>query len=253
LHANRVTGNIRVVLVQRLVLSFTIGLLGCSSSIACDDARGCVAEAEQAEHDERFVDAVTSYTVAMEFLADSAGLYNARGSAAFKAGDMAMSIADFDRAIELNPSSEPYHWQRGISHYYADRLDDCVAQFDLHRSVNPNDVENSAWHFLCVAEIAGVEKAREDFLAVSGDARVPMRQVAELFRGAATVADVIAAADRDGSSSARFYAHLYLGLYYETLDDTTLAAEHINASVAEDSVHHYMWHVARIHKELRGY
>lgn len=240
-------------LINRLLLAFAIGLAGCNSSIACDSARGCVAEAEAAERDERFRDAAASYTEAMEYVSDSAGLYNARGSAGFKAGDMEMSIADFDRAIELNPGSEPYHWQRGIAHYYANRLDDCVAQFDLHRSVNPNDVENSAWHFLCVAEISGVEKAREDFLAVSGDARVPMREVAELFRGAATVEDVMAAAESDGSSSARFYAHLYLGLYYETLDDTELAARHINASVAEDAVHHYMWHVARIHKELRGY
>lgn len=238
---------------HRILIAIVIALAGCTSTVACDDARGCVGEAQRAEADERYDDAVASYTEAIAFVSDSSGLYNARGSASFMAGNMEASIADFDRAIELDPSSEPYHWQRGISHYYANRLDDCVAQFDLHRSVNPNDVENSAWHFLCVATISGVEKAREDFLAVSGDARVPMREVAELFRGAATVEDVMAAAESDGSSSARFYAHLYLGLYYETIDEMARAAGEINAAVAIDSARHYMWHVARIHKELRGY
>ncbi len=240
-------------LTHRTLLALVIGLAGCSTSIACDDARGCVTEARQAEDAGRYDDAIASYSEAIRFVDDSAGLFNARGSAAFKAGDMEASIADFDRAIELDPSSEPYHWQRGIAHYYADRLGDCVAQFDLHRTVNPNDVENSAWHFLCVAKISGVEKAREDFLPVSGDPRVPMREVAELFRGTATVEDVMAAAAQDGSESAEFYAHLYLGLYYETIGDKESAARHINASVAVDSARHYMWQVARIHKELRDY
>mgnify|MGYP000446850332 CR=1 FL=1 len=32
--------------------------------------------------------------------------------------------------------------------------------FELHRSVNPQDVENAAWHFLCAARVDGLEKAR---------------------------------------------------------------------------------------------
>jgi lipoprotein NlpI len=189
----------------------------------------------------------------MTYVDDTASLYNARGSVAFKAGKMAESIADFDRAIELEPGSEPYHWQRGISHYYAGRLQDCINQFDVHRTVNPNDVENTAWHFLCVATLSGIDKAREDFLPVKGDPRTPMREVAELFRGTGTVEQVEAAAEADGSDPARFYGHLYLGLYYETTGDKALATRHIRAAVDDYPASHYMWHVARIHKQLKGY
>jgi tetratricopeptide (TPR) repeat protein len=212
-----------------------------------------VAEARVADDEGRYDDAYASYTTAMSFVEDAPSLYNARGSVAFKAGRMAESIADFDRAIELEPGSAPYHWQRGISHYYAERFQDCIDQFDLHRTVNPNDVENTAWHFLCVATLSGIDKAREDFLAVSGDARTPMREVALLFRGDGTVEQVQAAADADGSDSAHFYSHLYLGLYYETTGDKALAARHIRAAVDDYPAGHYMWHVARIHKQLKGY
>lgn len=240
-------------MISRLFLVLALACAACNSSIACDDARGCAAEARQAENEGRFNDAAASYTDAMKFAEESAGLYNARGSAYFMAGKMAESITDFDRAIALNPQSEAYHWQRGISHYYAERFDDCIAQFDLHRTVNPNDVENSAWHFLCVATVSGLEKAREDFLPVTGDARVPMREVAQLFRGDGTVEQVEAAAATDGSDSAYFYAHLYLGLYYETLHDKEAAARHIRAAVEDYPASHYMWQVARIHKALKGY
>jgi tetratricopeptide (TPR) repeat protein len=240
-------------MLRRLLLALTLVCTACGSSIACDDARGCAAEARQADEEGRYDDAYTSYTTAMTFAADAPGLYNARGSVAFKAGKMSESIDDFDRAVELEPGSAPYHWQRGISYYYAGRYQDCIDQFDLHRTVNPNDVENTAWHFLCVATLSGIDKARGEFLAVSGDARTPMREVALLFRGDGTVEQLEAAAAADGSDSAYFYGHLYLGLYYETTGDKALAARHIRAAVDDYPADHYMWHVARIHKQLKRY
>ena len=240
-------------MLRRILLVLTVVCAACGSSTACDDARGCAAEARQADAQGRYEDAYASYTSAMTFVDDSASLYNARGSVAFKAGKMAESIADFDRAIELEPGSAPYHWQRGISHYYAGRFQDCINQFDEHRTVNPNDVENTAWHFLCVATLSGIDKAREDFLPVTGDPRTPMREVALLFRGDGTVEQVEAAAAADGSDSAYFYGHLYLGLYYETIHDKAAAARHIRAAVDDYPASHYMWHVARIHKQLMDY
>ena len=58
------------------------------------------------------------------------------------------------------PDEAPYLWQRGIALYYAGRYDDCRRQFESHRSVNPDDVENAAWHFLCVARAESPAKAR---------------------------------------------------------------------------------------------
>ena len=48
-----------------------------------------------------------------------------------------------------------------------------------------------------------------------------------------------------------FYAHLYLGLYHEAYGRKKLAAEHIAKAVHDYSANHYMWHVARVHEQIR--
>jgi lipoprotein NlpI len=69
----------------------------------------------------------------------------------FHAARIEESVAGFDRVIKLAPNAAPQLWQRGIAQYYVGRYKECRQQFELHRTVNPNDVENAAWHFLCVA------------------------------------------------------------------------------------------------------
>src|SRR5579885_1676075 len=83
-----------------------------------------------------------------------------RAIADFEAGRIAASAAGFDKVARLAPDYAPQLWQRGIALYYAGRYRDCRAQFESHRTVNPNDVENAAWHFLCVARAESPEKAR---------------------------------------------------------------------------------------------
>ena len=99
-----------------------------------------------------------------------------------------------------------------------------VEQFDLHRTVNKEDVENSAWHYLCNARANTPKKAREDLIPVSKDARVPMKQVLELFAGKIKPKDVIDAAETaklkdQALKEARFYAHLYVGIYHDLAGD----------------------------------
>lgn len=43
-----------------------------------------------------------------------------RGMARFRSGRVAASIADFDRAVSLQPRLAPYMWQRGLSLYYGE-------------------------------------------------------------------------------------------------------------------------------------
>src|SRR5262249_46676217 len=117
--------------------------------------------------------------------------YNRRGIEDFAAARIKEAIADFDRAIELEPGLAPWHWQRGIALYFANRFDDCRRQFELHRTVNPEDVENSVWHFLCVARIKGVNEARKAYLPVHEDDRVPMMELDALYRGQSTPQKVI--------------------------------------------------------------
>ena len=165
----------------------------------------------------------------------------------FRSGRVAESAAGFDHLVKLAPAIAPQLWQRGIALYYVGRYKDCRAQFESHRTVNPNDVENAAWHFLCVAHAESPEKARSALLPVGPDARVPMRQVYELFRGTLTPQEVLAAAGTQ--LEGQFYARLYLGLYFEALGNKPLALEHITAAAAGRfaAAGGYMHTVAKVH------
>jgi len=165
----------------------------------------------------------------------------------FEAGRVAESAAGFDTLAKLVPSLAPELWQRGIALYYAGRYQDCRAQFESHRTVNPNDVENAAWHFLCVARAESADKAKAAILPVGPDARVPMRQVYEMLRGAMSPDMVLKAAG--ARDSAQFYAQLYVGLYYEALGDSRRALEHITLAAADRYADEggYMHTVAKVH------
>jgi len=170
-----------------------------------------------------------------------------RAVADFERGRISESAEGFDALIKVRPDVAPELWQRGITLYYAGRFADCRAQFESHRTVNPNDVENAAWHFLCVARAESPAKAKAALLPVGPDARVPMRQVYDLFRGVLTPEAVLKAAG--SQPSAQFYARLYLGLYFEALGDDRRALEHITAAAADRfaAAGGYMHMVAKVH------
>jgi lipoprotein NlpI len=168
----------------------------------------------------------------------------------FLAGRVKESVIGFDRVAALVPEAAPQLWQRGIALYYVGRYDDCRKQFESHRTVNPNDVENPAWHFLCVAHAESPQNARAALLPVGPDQRSPMREVYEMFKGTMMPDGVLAAAGQ--SLSARFFAELYVGLYYEATGKKTEALTHLKAAAAERfaSAGGYMHRVATLHPLL---
>jgi lipoprotein NlpI len=182
-------------------------------------------------------------------------VYNLRGDAHFKLGNFKESVADYDEYLKARPKDAPDHWKRGISLYYAGRFKDGVEQFELHRKVNPEDVENSAWHYLCNARANTPKKAREDLIPVKDDARVPMKQVLELFAGKIKPKDVLDAAENaklkdEPLKEARFYAHLYVALYYESEGDAKKCLEHMTEAAEKYKIGHYMWDVADVHLKV---
>jgi len=169
----------------------------------------------------------------------------------FLAGRIAQSVAGFDRVVELAPNAAPQLWQRGIALYYVGRYRDCRAQFESHRTVNPADVENPAWHFLCVAKAESPEKARAALLPVGGDPRRPMREIYEMFKGTLQPDAVLAAA---GSAlSGQCYAELYVGLYYEATGDDRRALLHLTTAANDRFARAggYMHTVAKLHPRLQ--
>ena len=170
-----------------------------------------------------------------------------RGIAHFQAGRIAESVAEFDTVVRLAPREAPYLWQRGIALYYAGRYRECREQFESHRTVNPDDVENAAWHFLCVARAESPERAKAALLPVGPDPRVPMREIYQMFQGTLSPERVLAAAGREIESE--FYARLYVGLYYDALGQEADALANIRAAAAEQfaAAGGYMHLVARVH------
>lgn len=200
--------------------------------------------------------AVADFGKAIALDPKAADAYQHRGSEHFKLGHIAESITDFDQYLALKPEQMPYHWQRGISYYYAGKYEDGRKQFEAHQKVNPNDVENAVWHYLCVARTSGVAKARAALLPIAHDGRVPMMEVYALFAGKSKPEDVLTAA-KAGKPAAEalktrlFYAHLYLGLYYEAAGDSAKALGHLRKAATEYRTRGYMGDVARVHVALR--
>ena len=161
---------------------------------------------------------------------------------------IAEAIKEFDAAMMLEPRLAPQYWQRGIALYYANRFDDCRKQFELHQTVNPSDVENAVWHYLCVSKQSSPAEARRIMIPIPQDDRVPMMQVDAMFRGTGTVDEMLKAAN---SPDSLFYANLYAGLYYEAQGDAKMSLKYIDLAANKYFVNHYMGMVAKLHYKLR--
>jgi lipoprotein NlpI len=199
-------------------------------------------------------EAIADYTKVIELEPKSVAAYSLRGGEHFKLGHIKESIADFDKQIALLPDSYTNHWRRGISYYYAGRFADGAKQFETGKKVYFNDVENAVWHFLCVARASGVPTARKSLLKIGKDPRVPLMEVYALFAGKAKPEDVLAAAKKiakgtkpEVKKEQLFYAHLYLGLYYDVLENKKLAREHMQKAAKDYLIGDYMGDVARVH------
>jgi lipoprotein NlpI len=211
--------------------------------------RGAAYEAA-AKHTE----AAADYSRAVELDPRAAEAYQRRGGVNFKLGRVAASLADFDKFLELRPKRRAGHWQRGICCYYLGRYEEGARQFAAYQNVDANDVENAVWHYLCLARARGRDKARAALLPPGKDPRIPMAQVYALFKGDAKPADVLAAARAGKATPAQrrdrlFYAHLYLGLYYDSEGDRRQALEQLTRAVAAYALGPYMWDVARVHRD----
>ncbi|MDH4475864.1 MAG: hypothetical protein QE274_05285 [Verrucomicrobiaceae bacterium] len=179
------------------------------------------------------------------------------GVDAFFAARIEDSAIAFDKVIEAVPQAKPQLWQRGLTLYYAKRYQDGREQFETHQTANSNDVENAAWHFLCVARLEGADAARKALIPIEGDTRVPMKQVHALFAGTGSVEAVLTVAGEGDDSPRRrnhlCYAHLYLGLYFEALGDDTKAKDHILKAATDYEMDHYMGKTAITHAKVRGW
>lgn len=179
-------------------------------------------------------------------------VYVRRGMAHFKLANIAESIQDFDKAEQLDPRIQPYLWQRGLSYYYAQRFEEGARQFEIDLTVNAQDVEETVWRFLCIAQSKGILEARKTLLPVRNDPRPIMRWIYDLFGGKTSPEVVLSMGEKEGIRG-KFYAHLYVGLFHEASNHSELAKTHIVKAATDYPLEDYMWHLARVHQQLRGW
>lgn len=170
-----------------------------------------------------------------------------------RCGDAKTALQLFDEYVAAKPDTEPYLWQRGIAQYFVGKYKAGVDQFEIHRKVNPNDVENAAWHFLCLAKHESPKKAKELLLPAPGDPRPPMAEVLEMLRsGDRSLVEKRIGEYLEGSrsrNSAEFYGWFYLGLYEDAHGEKAKAAEWLKKS-AEVAPRNYMGDVARVYANV---
>lgn len=229
----------------RLLLIFALGL-------SCLASRPVVAQLPGSDHSTRHEQSVER--ARLNLRPDDPGAANrsvALADALLRAGKLNDSIPFYEKAMEQSPGMRPYLWQYGIALFFAGRFDDGRELFEAHRRVNPNDVENAAWHFLCEAKANDIESARKLLLPAPGDRRVPMSEILGRLPGgeATKIEAAVNAIDHPASKqSARFYADLYLGMIADA-EGKPEKAQQFMTRAAKTPLTHYMADVARVYAE----
>jgi tetratricopeptide (TPR) repeat protein len=182
--------------------------------------------------------------------------YVQRGMVRFKLGQIDESIQDFDQAEALDPHLTPYLWQRGLSYYYANRFADGAKQFEIDLAVNGQDVEETVWRYLCMAQIQGAAAARNALLPVKRDPRPIMKLIYDMFAGKANYKQVLNVGLEKGTQ-AKFYSLLYVGLYFEAAGNPEQAQAFISYAAqvfqTEYQSDDYMGYLAIVHQTQRGW
>ncbi|CAO2184662.1 unnamed protein product [Urochloa humidicola] len=187
--------------------------------------------------------------------AAAASLAVRRGMQLFREGDVAGSLAEFDKAIEMDPRQKQYLWQRGLSLYYLDRFEEGAEQFRIDVAANPNDTEESIWCFLCEAQLYGIEEARKRFLEVGLDSRPVMREAYAMFKDGGDPEKLVSNFSSNSLGEV-FYSSLYAGLYYESQKDEDKAKSHIVAACKSpygSRSGDYMASLAFVHCQCRNW
>lgn len=172
------------------------------------------------------------------------------GDLFLRSGKIRSAAKQFERYIEMIPADKPDLWQYGIALALSERYDDGRKLFELHRAANPNDVENAAWHFLCVAKMANIDQAKKLVLPAPGDTRVPMNEIRRLLidGNEQRVLDAVKQLTEGSSAheTATFYANLYLGLYADAVGNQTKAMRLMRDATTYKQVN-YMADIARVY------
>lgn len=176
--------------------------------------------------------------------------HHERAGVLFRLDRFEDALKDYDMAARFGrPHGDDSCWERGLALYYAGDFRGGKEQFYRYHRVGPLDIENGLWRFLCLAEEEGIEKAREAILDYPQKVRKPFPALLDLYleRGSA---EAVVEQAKQGTSSARqlttnlFYAHYYIGKYYEIIGDEERALTHVREAL-KHGISHFMYACAQ--------
>ena len=172
--------------------------------------------------------------------------HHERAEVLFRLDRFKEAVRDYDTAASFGwPHNEDSCWERGLAQYYAGDFRGGREQFSGYHRVGSLDIENGIWRFLCIAEEEGITKARETMLEYPRKVRKPFPALLALYLDRGSANAVLEEARRDTSSAEEltdnlFYAHYYLGKYYEIVDQEDLALRHVRMAL-EHKTEHFMY------------
>ena len=183
--------------------------------------------------------AAADYTSALTYVGTDpkfADIYQMRGCAFFKLGNLRAAVGDWATFLRMKPEKEAEHWQIGVAYALLGSHEEARKQLEWHWTVNSGDMEVAFWHYLSVARMEGVDQARAALREIDGEERVPMNKLYELYQGKATEGDVwlaVAEGNPDAAEQTRrkFFAHLYLGLRKQAAGQLTAAKAEIRKAL----------------------
>jgi tetratricopeptide (TPR) repeat protein len=107
--------------------------------------------------------AIADFNKAIQLNPNDAVAYSNRGLAWNKKGDQDKAIADFNKAIQLNPNFSIAYNYRGIALYKKGYLDKAIADFNKAIQLNPNDAVAYNHRGLAWYKKGDLDKAIADF------------------------------------------------------------------------------------------
>ena len=181
--------------------------------------------------------------------------HHRRAEILFRLGRFDEATRDYDIAVLSELShNEDSCWERGLAQYYAGDFRAGAEQFLRYHRVGSTDIENGLWRFLCIAEDAGLEKARDTILGYPRKSRKPFPALLALYLDEGT-ADAVLEEAKSGTPSAQqlttnlFNAHYYLAKYYDIVGQKAEALTHAREALTH-KITHFMYACAEIDTKL---